>query len=209
MSEIPLFVPSVVPDFVTLLLGLLFFLIALFITPGAMVYAVAQHYAVGRINVTECFRRAWYRVLSLFFSFFMVMFVLALCALLSVLIVGIPLFFFFLVVLFFAPEAIMIGRDGPLAALVRSEELVRGSWWGVFTIGVVFVLVLIGLFVLGAIAASTASLISPVVGEFASIMVFALIAPVANIGRTLVYLGLRVRKEDYTLAELATEIRVP
>ena len=207
--EVPLVVPSVVPDFATVFLGLLFFLIALFLTPDAMVYAVAQHYTVGRINVTECFRRAWYRVLSLFFSFFMVSFVLVLCILLSVLVIGIPMFFYFLVVLFFAPEAIMIEGDGPLAALVRSEELVRGSWWRVFAIGLVFVLVLIGLFVLGAIAASIVSLVGPIVGDLASIAVLALIIPVVNIGRTLVYLDLRARKDDYSVAELATEIRRP
>ena len=70
-------------------------------------------------------------------------------------------------------------------------------------------LVLIGLFVLGAIAASIVSLVGPIVGDLASIAVLALIIPVVNIGRTLVYLDLRARKDDYSVAELATEIRRP
>ena len=134
---------------------------------------------------------------------------LLLCAIAALIIIGIPLFFYVLVSRYFYPQVVMIEDEGPLRALGRSAGLVRGSWWRVFGIGIVF---LIMLFVIGLIATipsgiaglgnSTVSGILQVVGQ-------ALVLPIGYIGATVVYLDLRTRNEGYTLGTMEQEVGAP
>ena len=96
----------------------------------------------------------------------------------------------------------MIEGKGSIAALGRSMELVRGSWWRVFGIGVVFALILL----------ATSKVVSELgdiilIGLIVPAVATVLVLPILLIGRTLVYLDLRVRKEGYTLDALASEVR--
>ena len=173
---------------------------------GASVSAVVDQHLGRPIDVWGCYKRAWNRVLSLVVVFLVVSLALSGSAILMIIIVGIPLFFWLLVVWFYATEAIIIEGEDPISALGRSYGLVKGTWWRVFGIGVVFVLVLITLSIVGGIPALVVASINPVTGALLSAVVSSLILPVFLIGRTLVYFDLRARKERYTLEVLASEV---
>jgi hypothetical protein len=170
---------------------------------GAMVCAVSQSYLESPVKVDRCFGRAWARVLSLVLS--AGAFILAIIGA-AVTVIGVPLAIYLAIVWFFSNEAIMIERKGPLTSLWHSRELVKGRFWKVFTIGLVFGLIGIA----GFVAASTASIIldavSPVVGNLAYIAVLTALAPIMWIGATLVYYDLRIRKDNYTIENLAQEM---
>ena len=208
IPQVPSLITTIVPGLGSGVVALIFVLAGLFLSilaSGAMVRAVAQQYVARRVDVGQCFSRAWYRVVSLVIASVLVTLALLGSMLLSIIIIGIPLFAYILVIWFFTTEAIMVEGRGPIAALKRSRELVRGSWWRVFGIGVVFALLLSGLSILGLIAAAIMAIVSPILGEFVLLAATALITPIFFIGRTLVYLDLRVRKEGYTLGGLVSE----
>ena len=77
---------------------------------AASVAAVSQYYVEGKIDLGYCLRRAWYRIASL--SAVYVVFALALvgAGVLIFVLIGIPLFFYLLVVWFFFVECIMLER---------------------------------------------------------------------------------------------------
>lgn len=121
--------------------------------------AVAHHYVVGSVNVRACFRRAWWRILSLG-----TLFLIAGAAVLGwylivsavggpalddtssaadvseswaavriMLATGFSLVLICLMVYFgFAPQAVIMEGRRPLEALKRSLALVRRRWWMVF-----------------------------------------------------------------------------
>jgi len=175
---------------------------------GAFVHAVVKQTLGRTIDVRQCYDVAWRRVLSLAGAF--ILFVIALLgvSILMIVIVGIPLFFWLLVVWFFAAEAIMVEGKGPVSALGRSRELVRGSWWRLFVIGVVYVFISIGMLVPLLIAYAVLANLNEVVANLYQFLAVAAIAPIASIGAVLVYFDLRVRKEGYTLDRLAAETDV-
>ena len=207
VPHVPSFLVAFAPfpiDWALALLGLLLVPIA----GGATTYGVAQVCLDQAIDVGECFRRSWQRVIGLVIAFVLVALALMSSAVLSLVIVGIPLFFWLLVVWFFATEAIMIEGSDPIAALGRSRDLVRGTWWRVFGIGVVYVLIFLGLASVGfMVTFAVLSSLGEVLGTIAGSAVSALILPVMLIGRTLVYLDLRVRKEGYRTDTLASGVQ--
>jgi len=170
---------------------------------GAMVCAVSQNYLERPIKVDHCFGRAWARVLSLVLS--TGAFVLAIIGA-AVTVIGVPLAIYLAIVWFFASEAIMIEREGPLTSLWHSRALVKGRFWNIFTIGLMFLLIAIA----GLVAASTVSIIldaaSPAVGNLAYIAVITALVPIMWIGATLAYYDLRIRKDNYTIENLAQEM---
>ena len=173
---------------------------------AASVAAVGQYYVAGRIDVGYCLRRAWYRIASLSVAY--VVFALAMvgAGALMFLLVGIPLFFYLLVVWFFFVECIVLERRKPMDSLWRSRDLVQGNFWRVFLIGLVYTLLAVGATVLAGLADLLLSEISPVLSSIFLVAVSALITPFAWIGRTLVYYDLRVRKEQYTMDDLAADM---
>jgi hypothetical protein len=205
VPQVPVLVTLLTPTWLDVLLALVSLFLSI-LASGAAVHAVAQLYLGRPVDVSQCFKRAWHRVLSIVVVTVVTALALIGSVVLMIIVVGIPLFFFLLVVWFFAVEAIMIEDRRLLAALGRSRELVRGSWWRVFGIGVVFVLVLIGLSIVGLIPTAIIAPSSSTAGDFLATAVSVLVAPIFFIGRTLVYLDLRVRKEGYTLAALSSEV---
>ena len=202
--------PTILGSFSSGLAGWFFTLVGLLLTillSGASVYAVTQQYLDRAVDVVDSYRMAWKRALSLLLAHVLVGLALLGAGILILLIIGLPLFFYILVAWFFFAEAIMVERKRGIEPLGRSAELVRGSWWRVFGIGIVYFLILIGAFVVAAIPLLLASLAGPVVETIVSVAVATVVAPFLFIGRTLVYLDLRVRKEGYTLGDLASEMR--
>ena len=117
-----------------------------------------------------------------------------------------PLFFYLLVIWFFALPAVVIeGRDG-ISALKRSRELTLGSWWRLFGIGVVFTLVAIAAAIPVGFVLGIASLASAVVIDVGSGALAALLTPFFYAGSVLVYLDLRVRQEGYGTQALADDL---
>ena len=173
---------------------------------AASVAAVGQYYVGGRIDAGYCLSRAWYRIASLSAAY--VVFALALvgAGVLIFVLVGIPLFFYLLVVWFFFVECIMLERKRPMDSLWRSRDLVQGSYWRVFLIGLVYTLLAVGVTVVAGLADMLLSQISPILSSAFVVAVSALITPFGWIGRTLVYYDLRVRKEQYTVDDLASDM---
>ena len=170
---------------------------------GAMVCAVSQSYLERPIKIGHCFGRAWARVLSLILS--TGAFVLAIIGA-AVTIIGIPLAIYLAIVWFFASETIMIERKGPLTSLWHSQALVKGRFWHISAIGIMFLLIALA----GIVAASTVSILldaaSPALGNLASIAVITALVPIMWIGATLAYYDLRIRKDNYTIEDLAQEM---
>ena len=173
---------------------------------AASVMAVGQYYAGVRIDIGYCLRRAWYRIASLSAGYVVVALALVGAGVLILVLIGIPLFFYLLVVWFFFVECIMLERKKPMDSLWRSRDLVQGSYWRVFLIGIVYTLIAVGISVVAGLADALLSQISPILSSLVVAGVSALITPFLWIGRTLVYYDLRARKEHYTMDDLAADM---
>ena len=192
--------------------SILFTLLGLLLIPlasGAIIYAVFQQHLVQTLNVGECFRYSLQVVMMLILTTILIVLALVASAVLALILIGVPLLFYILVIWFFAPHAIVIEGKDPIAALGRSRELVMGSWWRVFGIGIVFILIIIGLSAIttlpAILIASIPTILENIITSIISIVVF----PITYIGGTLVYIDLRVRKEGYSLDMMASDMRQP
>ena len=201
--------PLVAADLTSGVLSLLFVFVGIItnvIGGGAVIYTACHIYVGRRPTVSEAYRAALRRAASLVIANLLFWSVLIACGFLAFLIIGIPLFFYVLAALFFFDKVIMVERLGPVDALVRSRGLVHGTWWRVFGIGVVFVIVQVILFLIAAIVAGVISNASDELGILANALATAFVVPFAFIGGTLVYFDLRVRKERYNVSTLAADI---
>ena len=173
---------------------------------GATAYAVSQQYLGRKVSVGTCYVAALNNAVSLLMAAIVFTVAVIIAMTLSLLLIGIPLLIYIVATFFFYVPAIMIEGRRPIAALARSAELVRGSWWRVFGIGIVFVVLLfVGIFI-ASIPGFLLVLINEPLGNLLLNLSGVFITPIAFAGTTLVYLDLRVRKEDYTLETLASEI---
>ena len=202
-------VPSLIGQLAPMPLGLsisvsvVSFMVGILAT-GATIYAVASQYLGRETSIGQCYARAWNRVLSLLVSTL----ILSLAsAILIALIIGIPMFFYILVRWSFYAQAIVIeGKRGPREALGRSQELVRGSWWRVFGIGVVFLVLFLIAVLVASIPGSIAANYNVPVGSILLFVFVSAVVPIVSIGATLVYFDLRIRNEAYTLGKMASEV---
>ena len=178
---------------------------------GATVHAVAAKRLGRTIHVIECYKRAWNRVFILTLVFIIYvsaligsgLFLLYFATELAFL--SLPVFFYLLVVWFFANEAIIIEGRG-VNSLGRSAHLVSGSWWRVLGIGLVFILTVFGALVLTELAGDFVGFLNPVLKLVLMAGVGAMLTPLIFIGRTLLYIDLRTRREGYSLDILASEL---
>lgn len=188
-------------SFLFFAVGILLYILA----DGAIIFATTQHYLGREIRVAECYGQAWGKVLSLIGGAIVLLIALALSAVASVIIIGIPVFFYLLVSRFFYPQAIILEGKGPLTGLRRSRELVKGTWWRVFGLGVVFVIVTLAISVALTIPGFIAALFGPTPAAILFTISESIATPIGYIGATLVYFDLRVRKEGYTTERMAWE----
>ena len=188
-----------------LVLPLIAFLLSI-PSAAAAVFCVGDVLTGRKADVVACYSRALGVLVPS--AVVTVIFVLALLAsaILMLIIIGIPLFFYLLVIWFFAMPAVVIeGRDG-IAALKRSRELTLGSWWRLFGIGIVFTLLAIAAAIPAGIVLGIVSLASLNVVEVGSGVIAALVTPFFYAGSVLVYLDLRVRQEGYGTQALADDL---
>ena len=104
----------------------------------------------------------------------------------------------------FHNEAIII-EGGGVSSLGRSAHLVSGSWWRVLGISLVYSLAVVGAWVLAMRIGS----LNPVLDLVLFAGLFPLLTSVVIIGRTLLYIDLRARREGYSLDVLAVELDRP
>ena len=202
-------------------------LLAEVVAYGAVVTAVGRHYIGLGIGVRDCYRRVWWRILTL----------AALSAIVTLALIVLPLvvllkgqafigWFTVLVLIpvvaltiywFLAVQPVLLESLTPMAALRRSYSLVRGSWWRVFGFAMLLGLVSLGLGILVTIifaiplwisGTSAGSAVGDSVLFLAGLAVTTAILPVISIASTLLYYDLRVRKEGYNLSRLLAEMGV-
>ena len=201
----PLLIASVSPEPGSILFSLLGLLL-IPLAAGATIYAVVRQHQVKMLDVRECFRYSLQMVVMLIVVIILVALALVASVILAFILIGVPLFFYILVIWFFAPHAIIIERRDPISALGRSRELVRGNWWRVFGIGVVFVLIILGLSSITTLPAVVFASLPTLLENIIAVIISAVLFPIAYIGGTLVYIDLRVRKEGYNLDMMASEV---
>ena len=206
LAQIPFLVAELAGTPAVSLLFLAVGILLHILADGAIIFATAQLYLGREIRVGECYGRAWGRILSLIGGAIVLLIALGLSAVASVIIIGIPVFFYLLVSRFFYTQAIILEGKGALTGLGRSRELVKGAWWRVFGIGIIFVIVT----AIISIALSTAGFIAALFGPTPAAILFtiseSIAMPIGYIGATLVYFYLRVRKEGYTSERMAWEV---
>ena len=154
----------------------------------------------------DCYGRALSVLLPLLAATIIVSLALIGSVILMLVLVGIPLFFYVLVIWFFAVQAVVIENKSTFDALKRSQELVKGNWWRVFGIGVVFILLGIALLIPAIIVSVIVGLINAVLANVVLGVAVALVTPVLYIGSTLLYIDLRARKEGYGLQDLVDDL---
>ena len=204
---VPTIISIATPVWLSVILLIVGLVLALLAYP-ATAFGVALSYLDREVDVVLCYRRAWNRVISLLIAYLIVLVALIGCAILALILIGIPVFFYILVSWFFFLEAIILEGKGPTAAIGRSRDLVKGSWWRVFGIGVVFFLLVLALDLGAVMATAIVGLANATAGEVVGSVLFIFLSPIAPIGATLVYFDLRVRKEGYNLDTMATEVGV-
>jgi hypothetical protein len=113
--------------------------------------------------------------------------------------------------------ALLVERVGPIRCLSRGFDLVQGHWWRTF--GILALLFLLNWLVsypifilfggLGFVAAFVPFFPTVVKGGLfyvGAVLSSALLLPIFELGRTMIYLDLRVRNEAYDLQRLAQEV---
>ncbi len=196
VAQVPFFAVALIASdtmaFAVSMTGLLTGLLA----NAAVTYFVAQRYLGSFTTAANSYAAALSYGVSLLVNFGAFSIAMIGLIILSFFIIGLPLLVFMLVAWFFYVQAVMIEGKGPGIALLRSWALVKGSWWRVFGIVSVFGL-LPGLIIVAT---------SWIAGELIATIGGVLVTPVAFVGAALAYLDLRVRKEDYTLEQLASDM---
>ena len=184
---------------------------------AAVVFAVGQHYLTGEIDVRICYQRVSWRLVSLVLSAFIIAVTIVIGVLLSFIVFPIIVAVAYAVYWSMAAQTMMVEGYKLSAALRRSFELIRGTWWRVFGFSLMFALVGVGLGFLVAVpfallswivAPDDATSASYAIQMIGAIVVAVSVPPVIAIASTLLYYDLRVRKEDYDIATLSREMGI-
>ena len=176
---------------------------------GALIHAVSEQYLRQTISIGQAYRFAWARLWDMIGAGILAFLAIGGIIAVSVFVAIFSWVGWILVVVgscasiylmirwtFFLPAALLEGL-GPTAALSRSSGLVKKNWWRV--LGIMLVVALIS----GAISAILGMM--PMVG---AIIGSILATPIYAIANTLLYYDLRVRKEEYSLEALASELHI-
>lgn len=180
---------------------------------GALIHIISALNLQVKSSLSSAMLTAW-RSLARMVGAALVIFLIVALAFLAIFFIGmIPILGFILVLIIFPVgiyfavrwafvlQAVLIEGTGPMQALSRSSELVKGEWWRTF--GILFVIGVIS----GVIgyALSSALLFVPIAGPIIATIIS---TPIAIIGYTLLYYDLRARYEHVSIERASTELGV-
>lgn len=180
---------------------------------GALIHAVSEQYLRQRISIGQAYGFAWRRLGAMIgasvlaflaiggiiaVSVFVATFSWVGWILVVVLVVVSSCASIYLMVRwsFIFPAALLEGL-GPTAALSRSSGLVKKNWWRVLGIMLVVALISVPISAILGMIPTVGTLIASI-----------LVTPIYIIANTLLYYDLRVRKEEYSLEALASELHI-
>lgn len=204
--------PFVLWSLSSLVLGL-FSLFAYVVIDAALTGAISQRYLDRQISVGGSYHLAlssFWRVLGASILVSIVVGVLLIT------IIGIPVAVFLAVRWALCVQAIVIGGQG--FGLSRSSGLVKGTWWRVFGILIVAMIIqylvyilpsaLVGAIVglVGSIVAPGSFLVTNMVSSVIGMILGIVAAPIIPIISTLLYYDLRIRKEGFDLEMLNEQL---
>jgi len=194
---------------------------------AAAIFAVGQQYLTGDISVRRCYDRAFWRIKSLALLTLVIAVTVFIGPVTVVLAGRSPIAVPAALMVFpaivaatywsVAVQAVIVEGYKVGGALRRSFALVQGSWWRIFGITLVLVLVVLGLSILIRIpflilslpveSAQSANL-GDLVRFVGELVVSIAVPPVLFVAGTLVYYDLRVRKEEYDFSTLSSEMGI-
>lgn len=175
------------------------FAIAVFIAVNlwvqcALMYFIAVQYHATDIGFSDSYVYAWSKLGTAFVTSILVS--LAVGGL-TLTIIGIPLAIYIGVNWCFALPYVVIKGTGITEALSKSYALVKGNWWRVLGINLMFAVIMFGINSVAGVIPILGWVISTIVGT-----------PVVILGLVLLYFDLRVRKQEYTLDDLTKELNI-
>ena len=196
LAQVPFFIAALIPSEIMASAVSMAGVLTSLLANAAVTYLVAQRY-LGRITTAaNSYAAAITYGGSLLINLGAYLAVIIALGILSLFIIGLPLLVFAFVAWFLYVQAVMVEGKGPGTALTRSWELVRGTWWRVFGIVIVF----------GILPSLVIFAINWIAGDLIAVVGGVLVTPIVHIGAVLLYLDLRARKEGYTLEQLASDM---
>jgi membrane-anchored glycerophosphoryl diester phosphodiesterase (GDPDase) len=135
-------------------------------------------------------------------------------AVLAFTIIGIPFAIYLGVRWAFAMPAVLLERASVTEALTRSSNLIKGNWWRVFGIGLLFGLILtviqwavsLPFVFLDIVASNAGTAWRSGAGDVISLVVTILLVPFGAILLTLLYYDLRARHQPTTIEAAVREL---
>lgn len=198
----------------TMILAVLFAIVAGNLSKAALVRSVSQSYLGGDVTVGEAYRYVLPKLLTIILASFLVALVAGVGFVFCI-VPGVIFMLWFAL----AIQVIVIEGQGVTASMARSKELVKGNMGKVFLVGLI--LFLIGLLA-GGIATGISTVLrvafglplfgpeaqSPVslaIGHLFDLVANLLAAPIGAAAMILLYYDLRIRKEGFDLEMLARQ----
>jgi len=166
---------------------------------GALIGGTVQHVVQGKINYGQAYRMAFRRLGTLILAALLQGLALLV---ISITVIGIPAAIYLAVRWAFVFQAVVIEGHGVEDAFSRSSALVKGRWWRVF--GLLLIWVLIMAAVNSAVSFPLALL--PVLSNILQFALELFVTPLMVIFTTLLFFDLRSRKEEFTPEILAVDM---
>ena len=176
------------------------------IAVAAIIHGVCRHFIGRPVLVSHSILYALRRSPYLLAAVALVILALLIPIVLSLFIIGIPLLVFLIIIWIFFFHTVVIEQHGPVGALRRSWAMVQGNWWRMFGAAAGIALTVFGAVVLSALILRLGAGIAEPIGILLSISFSILFNPLPWIALTVLYLDMRVRKDEYTHDDLAREI---
>ncbi len=168
------------------------------IATGALAWTIAESYLGRKPTIREAYRAVRPRLGSLTGAILVLSLAFAIVFLP-------PLFLWIYISWSFVSQVIVLEGRTVGAALARSWELVRGSWWRVFAVVLMLLLIRVVVGLPVSVLAGTLAFadlpwaVQNIGTQFSNLLLTVLYVPVQLAALTLLYFDLRVRREGFDL----------
>jgi hypothetical protein len=180
--------------------------LATIVVIGATVHAVGTQYLGSSVHVMVSLRRGLSKLLTAVVIGILFVVTLMVMSPLMIILVGIPAIIFVAISWIFAIQLVMIEGARSISALKGSWDIASGNRWRILGIGIVFALLQMALQFLITVVTGAVDGVSQSLATVLSGIGYAVIAPIAYIGLTVLYFDLRSRDQWLTLDSLAVEM---